>query len=26
VLVGGVIWAVLHYDLVARAKDAVGLS
>jgi hypothetical protein len=26
VLAGGVIWAVLHYDLVARAKDAVGLS
>ena len=26
VLAGAVIWAVLHYDLVARAKDAVGLS
>jgi putative transmembrane protein PGPGW len=26
VLAGAVIWAVLHFDLVARAEDAVGLS
>lgn len=25
VLAGVAIWAVLHYDLVAKAKDAVGL-
>lgn len=25
VLAGVVLWAVLHYDLIAKAKDAVGL-
>jgi hypothetical protein len=26
VLAGGVVWAVLHYDLTDRAKELVGLS